>query len=880
MCIATPPSYLALWAKTGERDSGQRWHPLAWHLLDVAAVAERLLDGDPLLAQLAARQGVDREALARFTLLLVALHDIGKGCVVFQRLAPELADGLAAAGFPAGPADLPPAPHGAVTASYLGEKPNDGSVAGVIDALAPDLLDGRRLRALVDPVAGHHGRPVEPARLEGRLGAANRLYRQAAGRLAGDLSRLFDCASLPSTFLRRADRDLAAFSWLLAALTPVADWIGSNQIWFPPRAPDLDLADYWATVARPAAARAVAESGLVSSPVSVPGAGRTLPAFNEPTPLQRHVLACDLPEGPSLFVIEDATGAGKTEAALTLAHRLMRAGRADGFHFCLPTTATTDAMFARLAPAYGKLFEEGSRPSVVCTHGRAQRSDESGVVGAWCAGWIADDRRKAFLAQAGAGTIDQALLVVLRARYQSLRLHGLRRKVLIVDEAHAYDPFMRRELETLLELHARLAGSAILLSATLPLEARQGLARAYRRGLDDALTPPLSARAYPLVTSVSAAGVCETALDLAVRSRRRIAIARVGEVDEAEDLVVERAGLGACVALIRSTVDSAIGSFDRLVARLGGARVGLLHSRYLPEDRARRERDVLRRFGKDSQPSERRGQVLVATQVVEQSLDIDFDAMVSDLAPIDLLIQRAGRLQRHARTGRPIREASLQVICPTPGDDAEEGWLDAVLPEARWVYGDVALLWLTARRLFEAGAIETATLADRDSAPSHVRRLVDAVYGSGGHDLPTASLRAVADAFRGKGYASRNLADFGMLDPGVGYVFDRRWNDEAKIATRLEEPPRVTIRLAREHAGRLAPLAADGAWTSSEVRTTAAFAAGLSAPTAAEAARLTPAWQDCDSGVRLAVIVAEFCKAEAYVYGPERGLIRRAVEKR
>lgn len=876
-------SHLALWAKTAAGGDGPRFHPLGYHLLDVAAVAERLLGNDPLLARLATRQGVDRDALARFTLLLVALHDIGKACVAFQRLAPELAENLAAAGFPPGGPDLPPRAHGAVTACYLGAAPKPGTVAGVIDALAPGLLDDARLRGVVDPIAGHHGRPVEPASLTGAIHNANKTYRAAAGRIAAELADALDVAPLPNTFLRRADHDLAAFSWLLAALTPVADWIGSNTVWFPPHAPDRDLAAYWTQIARPAAARAVADSGLAPAPIAAPGAGRTLPAFDEPTPLQHHLLGCALPDGPSLFVIEDATGAGKTEAALTLAHRLMWTGRAEGLTFCLPTTATADAMFLRLGPGWDRLFHAGSIPSTTLFHGRARdrrHSEDRDTVGAWCSAWIADDRRKAFLAQTGVGTIDQALLAVLPTRYQTLRVHGLRRKVVIVDEAHAYDPYMRRELEALLELQAMLGGSAILLSATLPLEARRGFARAFARGLGAPPPPPaLSARAYPLVTSVSAVGADEAALDLALRSRRSVAVARVGSVAEAEDLVVELADRGACVAVIRSTVDAAIDSFDRLAARLGAARVGLLHSRFLPEDRARHERAALRCFGKTSQPHARRGRVLVATQVIEQGLDIDFDAMVSDLAPIDLLIQRAGRLQRHARDDRPVGAPVLHVISPPPRDEAGADWLDAELPEAGWVYRDVALLWMTARRLFEAGAIDTETLAEDEDAPMHVRRLVDAVYEAGAPDLPTPALRDVADRHRGKGFADRTLAQFGLLDPVDGYVYDRRkWDDETQRATRLEEPPRATIRLAREDGGRIVPLAADGAWASSEVRASRRWAAGLGTPDVTQTGMLAPTWQDCDAGALLAIMESVDGGSSTFAYDPTRGLVRRERE--
>ena len=174
-----------------------------------------------------------------------------------------------------------------------------------------------------------------------------------------------------------------------------------------------------------------------------------------------------MPEGPCLFVIEDVTGAGKTEAALVLAHRLMCAGRASGAFVALPTMATANAMYGRLSDAYARLFVSSAHPSLVLAHGRSKlndaftdsildgaaadavdlRNDDADApVAAQCAAWIADNRRKSFLAQLGVGTIDQALLAVLPSRHSPLRLLGLAQRVLIVDEAHAYDAYVGAEL--------------------------------------------------------------------------------------------------------------------------------------------------------------------------------------------------------------------------------------------------------------------------------------------------------------------------------------------------------------------------------------------------------------------------------------------------
>ncbi len=240
------------------------------------------------------------------------------------------------------------------------------------------------------------------------------------------------------------------------------------------------------------------------------------------TPLPTLTATLDLPaHGPALVVIEDQTGAGKTEAALLLAHRIMTQGQARGLFVALPTMATANAMYQRLADAYRALFDAGETSSLVLAHGKrrlhegfqrsilpvvdsddAEAEDAAGATaGAQCAAWVASDRRRAFLADVGVGTIDQALLGVLPSRHAALRLFGLAQRVLIVDEAHAYDAYMSRELETLIAFHAALGSSTIVLSATLPQDRCAALVAASHKGAGGA-TPVLASMHYPLVTLV------------------------------------------------------------------------------------------------------------------------------------------------------------------------------------------------------------------------------------------------------------------------------------------------------------------------------------------------------------------------------------------
>ena len=893
-----------LWAKTPDREGNTgsaRFHPLCYHSLDVAAVAEQLLGSNRLARSLGDRLQVPWDDFRRLIIFLASLHDIGKASVSFQALAPDVWPGRTAAGFGACP-DIRTIPsgirHDSITAYYL-KNDKDRPILQSTMLAHCGALYKEHSPWIIDPVAGHHGRPARDfASFEGTASTLNKPFRLAMQAMVAELRGVLRPGKIASD-CPLDDQLAAVFSWMLSSLLPVADWIGSNQAWFAPREPDLSLLDYWEQVARPCASRAMRESGLCAARVAPASVGRTLQHLvagegASLSPLQK--FAFDMPvAGNGLWIIEDATGAGKTEAALAMAHRLMAAGHADGFYFALPTMATANAMYARLVSIYRAMFEDADVASLVLAHGRAGQHTDflrsishmdqaplqegQALVSGYCAAWLPDSRRKALLAQAGAGTIDQAVLAVLPSKYQSLRVYGLASKVLIIDEIHAADPFLLREIEGLLTLHAMLGGSAILMSATLPMHTRQGLIRAFAEG-HKCTAPKVSSSAYPLVTRFSAEGLQETALDLAPRSQRRVSVRRIATVAEAEELALSLAARGAAVALIRSAVDAAIASYDRIAARMHEIGVGadLFHARFLFEDRDAIERRVVRRFGKDGLPDERRGRVVVSTQVIEQSLDLDFDVLITDLAPVDLIIQRAGRLWRHQRAGRPVTEPIVHVISPEPISTAKEDWLDRDLVEAKWVYGDAARLWLSARVLFDAGAIETSTLGEEGGDNAHVRRLVEAVYAAEPEALPTESLRAVLGTFEGHDMAKKTVAGDQLLKAGQGYVRDSKaWLDDLRAVTRLELVPRVPVRLAQSVDGQIVPLGPD--WTLSELRLTKRVAQGLSSPKGGMLKHLSPPWREPDEGICLLVLAEEAegiwrSNDGAFSYDAEYGLRR------
>ena len=799
------------WGKAQPTVPGPERHPLPLHSLDVAAVGTTLLTAERAPGgTLPELLGLSVEDTIRCTSCLLALHDVGKFAKRFQAKAPRWFPSV----FEQSPDTVPTQfDHGAGGLRLFDAEPAAFH--------APPGADVRALRLLVSAVFGHHGSPPTadgPGALRADFGTAG----IAAARLfVGEIWDFFSLGEAwPYLDLERTRRA----SFALAGLAVLADWIGSKQEWFPYSDPVEDLSEYWQR-ALDRAAFAVSQAGVIPSPMSARVSYLDLVRENvTPSPMQKWARDVELPYGPALYLLEDETGSGKTEAAAMLAHRLMQSGAAEGLYLALPTMATANAMFDRLAECYRALFADDATPSIALAHGGRDLHDgfqeakrqwgrmEDPYAGdaspdgadvtasAACAEWVADDRRRAFLADVGAGTIDQALQAVLPARHQSLRLLGLMRRVLILDEVHAYDAYMQREIERLLEFQAALGGSAIILSATLPLSIRNRLADAFAKGAEEVGGATDERMAYPLAT-VCGAGVVSTTPVPGMPGRGRTLPVRFLRTPEAAITEVERAAVaGKAVLYIRNTVDDTLEAHAALRQR--GLSPDIFHARFALADRLDIERGVMARFGKGSAPDVRRGSVLIATQVVEQSLDLDFDVLITDLAPVDLVVQRAGRLWRHNRPGRK-GQPELLVVSPAPTTNADENWFRGTFPRAAHVYPDHARLWLTARMLDDEGGI---------ASPGGLRHLIEAVYGpSADERVPDALQGSYWDA-EGRAGAERGVANTNVLDIHTGYLRDGgAWDADIRTPTRLNDQPQTTVRLARLRDDRVVAYAAAAA---------------------------------------------------------------------
>jgi CRISPR-associated endonuclease/helicase Cas3 len=674
-------------------------------------------------------------------------------------------------------------------------------------------------------VSGHHGEPpkhdgtvsVDSLFLDGDRAAARDFADQAATLLLGSGSYP------PIDYFEGWFEQFSTASWLLAGLVTMSDWLGSNRAFFPFQTEVMDLADYWKNFAQRGAEDAVRDAGVLPATVSSNCGMAGLfppdlpPKITSPSPIQVYLSSCPLTPEPRLTIIEETTGGGKTEAALVLAHRLMNYGCGEGIFMGLPTMATADSLYGRIAETYQRMYTGDQRASVVLATSARDLSDlfkhsvlpagqwiheqynsEEETASATCTIWLAQNRKKALLAQVGVGTIDQALMAVLPFRHQSLRLLGLARNILIVDEVHAYDPYMHTVLCGLLKFQAAFGGSAILLSATLTMAQRQDLTSAFCAGLGWR-AKTLTDETYPLITMATAHDVTEIPIDSSAARVRTVTVQMADDSADVLEQIVRAAGDGRCVCWVRNTIDDAINAFNEFNTRLESRQVLLFHARFVLGDRLDIEKKVLDTFGKESLDPIRQGMVLVATQVVEQSLDLDFDLMITDLAPMDLIIQRAGRLHRHPRGDRG--EAVLVVLAPPLTSTPDSDWYMRVFPKGGYVYPNHGQLWLTAQLLDTERKIVM---------PDGARTLIEGVFGSEAQkSIPSALLPREAQA-DGKNRGDISIARLNTLEVSDGYRrTPTQWVEEAHVSTRLGQLT-STLVLARWDGTTLTP------WYSSE----------------------------------------------------------------
>lgn len=771
--------WLSAWAKTGRDPFGgvvvTGWLPLHEHLADAAAVAGLLVErwvSSQVVSRIARGFGGDLDDVWRLAVWLAAVHDVGKASPAFAVQVPELARVMCTRGLVVSPALKDDPDRRAVRHEFVGQ-------LTVRYWLADTLGFARRGAAaqLACVVGSHHGVPpthVELGRVRDRPDLAGRGEWLRAREAI--LVWATEIIGGPGVLRRYADVLLGRPEQaLLTAIVIMADWIASNVELFPldplrtasgpPRRPDPErtaarVAHGWAALNLPPHWSAQPFDDIETAFRARFG--------RDPRPVQIAATeAAHAQHEPGLLIVEAPMGEGKTEAALLAAEALAARSGADGCFVALPTRATSDAMFPRVMAWMRAVPGLVSGASVMLAHGTASLNDEYrgllyrgsvrnlgegedteqvGIAHHWLRG-----RKKGPLAQFVIGTVDQVLFAGLKSRHLMLRHLALAGKVVIIDEVHAYDVFMSRYLDRVLHWLGAYGTPVVLLSATLPAARRAELLAAHHSGRNaEPITVP-DEPSYPLVwaTGLAPRPVPASGAD------RRVRLARIpDDLDAVVSALRERLSGGGCAVIIRNTVGRVQETADRLVAEFGEDQVTVAHSRFLACDRARLDAGLLHRFGPPGPNTQRPDlHTVVASQVVEQSLDVDFDLMVTDLAPIDLVLQRLGRLHRHARF-RP--DGVREPWCLLAG---VEDWSAApvrAVSASRWVYSEHTLL-RSAALVFDRTEL---------SLPTDIAPLVQTGYSSArlGPDTWQDAIRIAQHTEEQSAYRRREEAGKYLVD--------------------------------------------------------------------------------------------------------------------
>jgi CRISPR-associated endonuclease/helicase Cas3 len=780
--------YKILWAKTSKDGS---WHPLLFHMLDAGNVALALWH-QYLPASTRSRFSrllhLDEESTSRLLAFWTALHDIGKASPGFQAKSPERKDLLQRQSIPF-PPNLSDSPHNLITAWALHS------------LLPPSLkLVGRIL-------AGHHGNLpngleiLDPIRFD-QLGRAP-IWGELRQALFDHVRTVFNPPEIDALPDDPTERN--ALMLLLLGLVTTADWVSSDESRFLYTPPDMDSQDYL-RLSGERGERAVRELGFAGwQPKAEEISFTSLFAYRgitAPNPIQRAVIDVAAPaQPPALVILEAPTGIGKTEAAFYIADQWLEKSNGRGIYVAMPTTATSNQMFGRTAQFLNHRFPD-ALVNIQLIHGQALLDDsylslqlaqigdeESGRVAAMQ--WFTSSK-KALLAPFGVGTVDQAFLSVLQSRFFFLRLFGLEGKVVIFDEVHAYDTYMSVLFENLLGWLRAVGASVILLSATLPDAARRRLVAAFSGVPSDVQDDTVS---YPRATIQSSGSINVLPLPSSPEDIRTVGIAWLDQTPQAVVQYLQQELIdGGCAAVICNTVarSQEIYRAVKQASFVDPENCILFHARYPFAWRKDLEDRVLGKFSREGNRPEKA--IVVATQVIEQSLDLDFDLMVSDLAPVDLLIQRAGRLWRHKNRSRPSHLTQPVLALTRPGQD-QNGW--PAFGSDVYVYARYYLerTWLTLRH------VDSLTL------PADTSGLIESVYGSGSlpgispgeNDLLAISYRALKQEDAQQTAKAKNRMiyppgdDTFFFDGSLGLEEDNPAIHASFQALTRAEPPGLTV---------------------------------------------------------------------------------------
>lgn len=748
--------YLKYWGKANKDEGIYSWHPFAYHCLDVAVVAlQWWKHSKNLKRSMIYEIGLEEEKAKAWVLFFVALHDLGKLDLRFQAKVRELAEKNYSI-------DLSSKEiqreyyHGDEGYRWFVQESEE-----IFGSLKPSKVRG--LQNWFAATAGHHGSiPTDGSDNSIATYDDNDLLnmseqdKQSRTQWIEDLIELF----LTPVGISIEDIPTKQPPVLLAGFCSICDWLGSNTDYFCYEShADKKTTKEYLDSKLDKANEILFDFGLLSRVKTKGGMKYLYPPY---IPRNIQTLVEKLAVEPSLVIMEANTGSGKTEAALAFATKLLAAGYAENITFALPSQATANAMLPRLEKVAPLIFESSS--NIILAHGNsifnekfkelieqakkqtnAQKNEEATLQ---CSEWLASSKKRAFLGQIAVTTVDQVMLSAISSlRHYFVRSFGVAKSVLIIDEVHAYDAYMYGILEEVIKQQRKAGGSIILLSATLPSYQKETLCRAWGH------TQKVSTKTYPLIIQATTGNITPLQYQLENDSdlqNKEVKIELwknqdIAIVDENLKRIVDAAEKGAKVALICNLVDDAQIYFQQL-RELTDVEVDLFHSRFRFTDRLEKEKGVIKNYGEGSKSM---GRILVGTQVIEQSLDIDFDWIITFLCPIDLLFQRIGRLFRHEKEARPIEEAVCTIVVPDSIDLGSLKTATNSFGKHQFIYKSIRTLYRTLQWLEREKSI---------SFPSAYREWIESVYAQDSWENEPEIIEQLAEQYKQDCDASQMIA--------------------------------------------------------------------------------------------------------------------------
>ncbi|MBO4865833.1 MAG: CRISPR-associated helicase Cas3' [Ruminococcus sp.] len=643
------------------REDKSKWLSFVTHAYDTASVINRLFDNwlseherEYLASQLGINTSLDEctDIIRRICRLTALLHDIGKLTYSFQYKITDNIEGHAELLYSEGITfdrlgnirSVPHAAAGAVILEYLGFSHGFAVIIG-----------------------SHHGKcdTGDDEFDENYFGCGcfqEKIWTDMWNEWISQC--LNDCgfdepADVPEINVK--------LQMLITSLLIMSDWIASNTEYFP-LTDTFEIPDFKETRAEDAFEKLGLPSYWEADSYFIDFNDRF--GF-EPNEVQQEVMnIISEVSSAGIYILEAPMGLGKTEAALAAAEILAARFGCGGLFFGLPTQATANGIFGRILSWTEKQCDS-EKHTIRLAHGMTELNEEYQHIFHGRANDVYDDselfvhdwfegRKQALLADFVIGTVDQFLLASLKQKHVMLRHLGLSGKVVIIDECHAYDAYMNVYLDNTLAWMGAYNVPVIILSATLPPKRRAQLVKAYLNSKKDiAVNAPPDA--YPVLTWTDNGEINSRTLS-SNNTDKQVYVERLSE-DQIGERLSEKLKCGGCAAVIVNTVRRAQQLAKDLAEQLDDFEVVCFHSRFTATDRADIEKSLLKRAGKGSQPDDRDRLIVIGTQVIEQSLDLDFDYMITELCPMDLLLQRSGRLHRHVRQ-RPagLENAVLSVI--------------------------------------------------------------------------------------------------------------------------------------------------------------------------------------------------------------------------